>query len=101
MGSLKVKSTSIKPRPKKKADIHIPREIYKNNSNIELFIDLVYINGVASLMSTYIKVKYRSIIHIKPQNEKVIVKCLEKSFAGMINQDSPSLSFVHKMNLNR
>ena len=34
MTSLKGKSTSSNPRPVIKDDIHIPRKVYKNNSNI-------------------------------------------------------------------
>ena len=64
MASLKGKSTSIKTRLSINYYINIPRDIYKNNSNIELFIEAVYINGVAFILSLYRQVKYRSIIHL-------------------------------------
>ena len=37
----------------------------KNNSNIELCIDVVYINSVEFMVSIDKQVKYRSIIHFK------------------------------------
>ena len=46
MSSIKLKSTRIKPRQVMKYYIQILREIYKNNSNIELCIAVVYINDV-------------------------------------------------------
>ena len=50
MTGLKVKSKSSKPRPLIKYDIQITSEVYKNNSKIELCIDVVYINGILFLV---------------------------------------------------
>ena len=48
---IKDNSTRRNPRPVIKDDIKIPICIYKNNSNIWLFIDALFINGVAFLVS--------------------------------------------------
>ena len=69
MGCLKVKPTRFKPRPVINDDIQIPSDIYKKNSNISLGSDVIYINGIAFMVSIDIQVKYRSIIHITSQNE--------------------------------
>ena len=50
MESIKGNSTRIKPRPVINNDINTPIDIYKNNSNIELCIDVIYINGIAFLV---------------------------------------------------
>ena len=51
MASLKGNSTRNKPRPVVKDYIQISSRIYKNNSNIDLYIDAVYIHGVLFLVS--------------------------------------------------
>ena len=51
----------------------------ENNSNIELWIEVVYINGAAFIVSIYRQVKYRSIIHIKYQNEEEFSKVLKNN----------------------
>ena len=50
MESIKGNSTRSKPRPVINDDINTPIDIYKNNSNIELCIDVIYINGIAFLV---------------------------------------------------
>ena len=87
VASLKGKSTRIKPRPIIKDGIQVPIEIYKFNSKIELCIDVVYINGIAFLVSIDRQVKCRSIIHITYQNEE-FSKALTKYFKSIIQQDS-------------
>ena len=94
MSIIKSKSTRIIPRPVIKDDIQIPSEIYKNNSNIELFIYVICINGVAFLVYIYRQVEYRSIVHITSQNEEDFSKLLTKSFESIIWQYFPSLSFM-------
>ena len=42
----------------------------KNNSNVELCIDIVYKSGLALVVSIDEKVKYISVIHIAYQNEE-------------------------------
>ena len=59
MVSLSGNSTRRKPRPIIKDYILIPSEIYKNNANIELCIDVIYINGVAFMVYIEWQVKYR------------------------------------------
>ena len=70
MESLKGKPTRSKPRSVINYDIQIPSEIYKNSSNIDLYIDVVYINRFSFLISIDSQVKHRSIIHITSQNEE-------------------------------
>ena len=62
MASIKGNSTRRNPRPAIKDDIQITSKIYKNNSIIKLWTDIVYINGVVFLVSIDRKLKYRSII---------------------------------------
>ena len=71
-------STRIKTRLVITDDIQIPSEIYKNNSNIELFVGVFYINGVSFLVSTDRQVKYKSFIHIIYHNEEFF-KNLDKT----------------------
>ena len=49
---------------------------YTRQSNIVLFIDLIYLNGVIFMVSIDRKVKRGSIIHITSQNEEEISKKL-------------------------
>ena len=79
MEILKVKSIRSNPRPVIRYEIQIPSDVYKNNSNIELCIDVVSISGVVFLVSIYRQVKYRSIIHITSHNEDKDFKCLDKT----------------------
>ena len=101
MTIIKVNSTRNNPRPVINYEINIPIKIYKNNSNVELCIDVVYINGVSFLVSIDRQVKYRSIFHIPSQNEEYFSKVLTKYFESIIQKYSRSLSFIQKMNLNR
>ena len=78
MASIKGNSKSSNPSPVIKDGIRIPSKIYKNNSNIELWIDIIYIYGVSFMVSIEIQVKYRSIMNITSQNEKVFSKVLTK-----------------------
>ena len=78
MESLKGKSTRSNPIPVINNEIQITSKIYKNNSNIELCIDKVYINGVSFLAYIDRQVKYRSMIHITSQKEEEIFKGLDK-----------------------
>ena len=73
----------------------------KNNLNIELCIEVVYINGIAFIVSIDIQVKYSSIIHIIYQNEEVFSNVLKNISVSIIQKDSSSLSFMQTMNLNR
>ena len=85
MEIIKGKSTGIKPRPLIKDVIQVPSKIYKNITNIELCIDVLYITGVAFMVSIERQVKYRSIIHITSQNEGIyILIILTKYFATII-----------------
>ena len=62
ISSLKVNSIRIKPRTVIKDSIQIPSKIYKNNSDIELCVDVIYINGVAYMVSIDRQVKCRYIL---------------------------------------
>ena len=78
MSGLKNKSTRSKPRPEIKDVIKISIKICKNNSNIQLCIDVVYITGKEFRLSIGKEVKYRSIIRITFQNEEEFFKGLDK-----------------------
>ena len=78
MASLKGKSTRSKPKPVIRDDIQIPEEIYNKNSNLDLCIDVIYINRVAFLVSIDKQIKYRSIIHVKDQDTPEFFKSLDQ-----------------------
>ena len=97
MTSLKGKSTSSNPRPVIKDDIHIPSKVYKNNSNIELCIDTIYISCVEFIVSIDRQVKYISIIHITSQNEEEFSKGLDK-ILRKYNSEGFKITIIHAEN---
>ena len=94
MASLKVNSTKSKPSLAIKDDIQIPSKIYKNNSNIKLWIDVFYINDVSFMLSIDIQLKYRSIIHITYQNEEEFSKGLDKILWNY-NSSGFTITIIH------
>ena len=100
MESLKFKSIRSKPRQVIKDDFKIPSRIYINNSNIELCIDAVYINGVVFMVFIKRQMKYIPIIHIIYHKEEAFSRVLIKYFKSILHQDSISLSFIHIINSN-
>ena len=87
IASLKGKPTRRKPRTLIRDEVKITSKIYKNNSKMELCIDVIYINGVVFIVYIDRQLKYISIIHIVTQNEEHFSSVLTKSFASIIQQD--------------
>ena len=77
-----------------KYDNKITIKIYKNNSNIELWIDVIYINGVAFQVSIDEQVKYISTIHISSQNKEEYFIGLDK-ILQKYNSSGLTITIIH------
>ena len=71
--------------------------IYENSSNIELYIEVIYKNRVAFMVSIYIQVKYRSIIQITSQNEEAFFKFLDNLLCKY-NSSGFTIAVIHADN---
>ena len=78
MSALKGKSTQSKPKPVIHDEIVVPPEIYANNLELDLCIDVMFINGISFLVGIDKQVKYRSIIHIQDKNTETFYSCLDQ-----------------------
>lgn len=94
MASLKGKSIRSKPKPVIRDDIEIPDEIYTNNSNLDLWIDVIYINSLEFLVSIDKQIKYRAIIHVRDQDAAEFFKCLDQ-ILRLYNSAGFAISTIH------
>ena len=77
ISSLKGKSTRTKPKIVTEDNIEIPQELIKNNKDIELCMDTMYINKIGMLTMIDKTIKFRSLVPIKNKSQEEYYRAID------------------------
>ena len=76
ISSLKGKSTRTRPNPVSNDEIEIPTKIYEEHSNLELCMDIMFVNGQPMLTTIDRSIKFRGLVRLNNRKKK---KCIVDS----------------------
>ena len=78
MSSLKGKSTRRKPKPVREDLIEIPRELIEQHRELDLCIDVMYVNECGMLTSIDRSVRFRGLVPVENKDHKEYYRALDK-----------------------
>ena len=76
MATLKGKSTRPKPKPVLKDWIELPREIMNKHAEVELCMDIMFINGVKLMTAIDRTIRFRSVVPIQSRENSHFIKAI-------------------------
>ena len=80
LSALQGKSTRKKPITVINDEIDIPEEILKRLKDLDMEIDIMFINGIAFLVTTTLILKFRTITYSPSRKKKAILEALDEVF---------------------
>ena len=94
IGSLKGKSTRPNTTPATNNNIQIPKEIMEKHKEVELCIDIMYVNGIAFLTSIDKTIRYRAVIPLENRLKTQLYKAIDK-ITRLYNGAGISITVIH------
>ena len=77
VATLKGKSTRSKPKPVKTDIIEIPKELKMKHENLELCMDVMFVNKCAMLTTIDKSIKFRSLVPLNSQKHEEYYRALD------------------------